>query len=244
MESVKYILGQPEQVQGVGDIYPIKLKDYDEFMKYAGVLQISKNHIPKEYDDMSLFSYIVQHGLQDSEFMLALENLFSLLTKRKFKFITDGEQFGFISDNEENVIVNQNYEDIRKTVMRQNLIFEKKVFKDKMVEEWAEQVLKARRKNAVKMTIEDIVSTVSVYSGIDYEKLSEYTLYQLNYSFNRVSKIKSYESNVSFKCAGAEKVKLDHFAEEINLFKNPYDDLFVGKDKLSNINSVFGDKAN
>lgn len=123
--------------------------------------------------------------------------------------------------------------------MKQNLLHEPKVFKNKLVQEWAEKTLKARQKNGVKYGIEDVITTVKNYSGITYQEVMEQTIYQVYADFQRINKLKDYDVAVSFKCAGAEKIKIPYFAEELNMFKNPYDDLFVDKSKLKNTNQVF-----
>lgn len=245
MESVKYILGSSEYIKGVGDIHPIKLKNYDTFMNVAGVLQISEQALPEELKDegLTLFDFVMIHAMQNQDLLMNMKKLLSLVAKKEFEFVSNDKQVGLISDDGESILVSANYNDFRKLVMKQNLIYEKKIYKDKLVQEWADRVLEARRKSSIKMSIEDMITTVHAYTGISFNELSEYTLYQLNSVFNRITKIKNYDVGISMKCAGAEKVQIEHFAEELNLFKNPYEDVFKDSSKNSNLNKALGSSS-
>lgn len=239
-ESVKYIFGFPEYVEDIGNVYPIRMKDYDEFMSVAGLLQINDKRIPRDIDELkeiSLFEYLI---LQCEHFQEVKDNfikLFSLVLRENVQY--DNNYFVFYTDN--GVIHKDNYEILRKTIMKQNLIFEPRIFKNPLVQKWAESVIKARQKNAIKMTVEDMITTVHIYAGISYNEILEYTIYQLNASFNRINKFKDFDIKVTFQAAGAEKIKLNHYAEEVNMFKNPYDDLFKKQNEFKNINTVFKD---
>lgn len=155
-----------------------------------------------------------------------------------FRFVIGDDTYGFI--NAHNQIVNSiNYELIRDTILNQNILFEPKIYKNPAVAKWATKVLEARGKNAPKITLEDKISTVSVMSGKHYWDLAEYTIYQLNYDFNRILKIKDYESQslvLGNPYVDMSKVKINHFAESINLYENPYDTAFKDKGKLNKLN--------
>ena len=107
------------------------------------------------------------------------------------------------------------------------------------MQEWANKVLEARSKNGVKITIVDMISTISAFTGKSYEQIGEQTIFQMQADFKRINQMKQYDSEVSFKCAGAEKVNINHFAGYINLFESPYDNLFVSSNKLNNIEKAF-----
>jgi hypothetical protein len=51
--------------------------------------------------------------------------------------------------------------------------------------------------------------------------------------------MKKYDTDIIFRSV-SDKVTVEDFAESVNLFHNPYDDLFVDKGKLSKLNKVFG----
>jgi hypothetical protein len=232
--SLDYISGKSKHLDGIGDIFPIKIKDYDEFDKCSSALYYTKQHFQIE-EDYPLLTLLI--SLRDEKLIKDLEKLFSLVTQKEVFFISTENIYGFVID-EEHMINADNYDEVRKVIMKQNLMFEQKVYKNKLTQQWAEKVLEARKKNSVEVGIEDMLTTLHVVSGVSYDKLMDYTIYQLQASFNRISKIKGYDTNIAFKCAGADKINLDYFAEKIDMFKSPYDDIFKSKDKLKSINDA------
>jgi hypothetical protein len=165
MDNTKYILAQPDYMEGIGNIYPIKLKDYDKFQECSKLLYISKGNFI-ECDNIPLlaliFIYFEQLGLTEEELVISLENLFSLVLKETVKLKTDEKTVWFEINNSDNIINFNNYDVLRSVIMKQNLMHEPKIYKTKLMNQWAEKALKAKQKNAPKITLEDIVSTVSV----------------------------------------------------------------------------------
>jgi len=268
MEKLKYIFAQPDYIEGVDkdnpiSIFPVKLKDYDRFSEVSHLLHISKNHFEETECPllMLVFMCMPQLNLTQEELVKKLEDTFSIVTRKEVKFVSDDKTNfeGFIigfSEGEDyetnnagikqikltnvqnkNIIHTQNYEQIRDIIMKQNLIFEQKVYKNKLVQEWANKVLESRSKNSSKITMEDITTTVSVYKGKDYCELIEYTIYQIYADFYRIRKMKKYDTDTLFATV-AEKITIEDFAEEINMFKSPYDDLFVDSSKLNKFNGI------
>ncbi|MCM3110036.1 hypothetical protein [Lederbergia lenta] len=238
--SLNYILGKPTNVENAGDLHHIKVKDWDLFQEYLSIIMLSKKHLPLENEevDTPLLDRLVL-GLQDENVIRLLCNALNLAFRSTTFYITD-DGFNYYFTNKEEQIVNaDNYEVIRKLILHQNIIIEPKVYKDKRMQEWAEKALSARNKDAANITMEDIVSTISVYSGKHYWDIAEYTMYQLYSEFYRISKIKNYDtSSIMFANPYATDIKLEHFAECLDLYADPNKDLFKSKDKL-NINKAF-----
>ncbi|MEJ1714965.1 hypothetical protein SMA37_25440, partial [Escherichia coli] len=92
----------------------------------------------------------------------------------------------------------------------------------------------------LKTTFEDMVTTVSTYSGKHYSELEKYTIYQLQSDFNRICRFIDYDTTISFKCAGDTKSSIDHYADHIDLFRDPHDELFISNNKLSGLNQAMG----
>lgn len=233
---MKYIFGQPDYLEGVGYIYPIKLKHYDEFQQCCYVLYISKKMFkPTQIPLLELIFYSAKSfQLSANQLISTYEKLFSLVLREEVCFDSYGDVLAFESESG-GVINSQNYDLVRSIIMKQNLMFEKKIYKDPKVQEWAEKALEARLKQNTKVTIEDMITTVSVFKGVSYEELMEYTIYQLHADFQRIRKIKEYDTRVIFRSVDSN-VKIDDYAEEINLFRNPYEDVFVHESKLKKLN--------
>lgn len=249
MESVNDILGLPEYIDGIGEIYPVKIKDYNKFMKCAGILNFKKDHFENQLDGdllekVKLLDILLRLGFDDETYINNLIELFELVLKKDVALINqyDLDSYYFKID-EDHSITSDNFDQLRRLIMKQNILHEPKVFKNKLVKEWAEKVLKAREKQSANITFEDMISTISALTGKHYWDIGEYTVYQLKSEFGRIAKDKAYEASwyQIIASQGAAKINIEHFAENLNLMKNPYDDLFKSKDKLSNINKAMGD---
>ncbi|MGG1664531.1 hypothetical protein [Brevibacillus sp. NRS-1366] len=233
--SLNNILAKPQYVDGVGDIHPIKLVDYDHFQKCSYPLYYSIAHF-KGYEQYPLLDLILE-GTGDRNIILNLESLFSLALRRDVSFVSNDSQYGFLID-EDHAISNLNYDQVRLIIMKQNIVFEQKVYDNPLVQQWAEKVMKAKSKNAAKIGVEEMLSTVSVFKGVSYDILAEQTYYQLYADFQRINKFKSYDTSIQMACAGAKDINIENFAEEVNMYENPYDNLFVSSGKLNDLNKA------
>lgn len=233
--TLKYIRGQPDYVEGVGNVYPVRIKDYDEFNEVAYLLNFGKEHFQNlSIPLLPMIVLALSSIKQPKEIISDFEKLFSIITRKEVKF--GGGYFVFEIDNEHNINP-ENYDKVREISIKQNLIFPPKVYKNKTVQKWAEKVLEVRKKNAPKITMEDMLSTISAYNGKSYEELDNYTIYQVYSEFNRIRKIKNYDISMIARMIDG-KVKVEDYAENLDLFRSPYDDLFVNKDKLNKLNKA------
>jgi hypothetical protein len=247
LNSVKYIFAQPDYIEGIGNVYPIKLKDYDKYQECSKLLYISKNNFV-ECDIPLLglvFLSVEQLNLTEEQLITSFEELFSLVLKKEVKLKDSEDIFWFeILDNNKhkNTINNRinfnNYDILRSIIMKQNLIFEPKVYKNKIVQEWANKVLEARAKSSEKITMEDFITTVKNFNGLTYDQIMEQTIYQIYADFYRISKIKKFDQSNLFATVSTEAISIEHFAQNINMFESPYDNLFVDSSKLNKLNSL------
>lgn len=241
--SLNNIFQKPINIDGIGNVYPIRLIDWDEFESYLNVLMLSKKHIPLSIDeDVPLLNriFLLYAELNDDSVLDVFCGIFNLITRTNtFRFVDD--LVCFVNENNQIVDVS-NYEEIRETVLRQNIIFEPKIYKDPLMQQWAEKALKARQKNAANITLEDKISTVEAFGNKTYDQLMNYTMYQLEASFRRICKGKEFDMNFQARLHTPTETNVEqnveHFAEYIDMYENPYDSLFKSKDKLKNINKA------
>lgn len=236
MSSTKYIFGKPEHIEGIGHVHPVKLENYDEFLNCSHYLYISKKHFTEDAQAHPLLRLLLV-AFHDQNIVNELAKLFSMVLQKDIVFFTTNDkQFGFETSTGE-TIDSSNYDLLRQTIMRQNLMFEQKVYKDKVVQAYMHKVFEAKAKSNIKMEFEDKISTVSVFTGKHYWDLEKYTIYQLEVEFNRISRFKSYDTSVAAKIAGSD-AKIEHFAENVNMFQSPYDlsNFTKSKDKVSKLN--------
>ncbi|NLD45796.1 MAG: hypothetical protein GX660_01160 [Clostridiaceae bacterium] len=238
MDSAKNILGIPEVVEGVGNIYPVLVKDYDEFMRYSSLLVYASHEQLDIEPSISILDLLVQNVAANSRVIDGFFHLFKLVLRKDVSFdVEDGECVFRIDSN--HAINRTNFDMLRQVIMKQNLLYEPKKYKNKLVQEYAELTIENRMKNSPKISIESILTTVSVYKGMTYDSLANQTIYQLTADFKRICRMKDYERSVDYQCVSTEKIDIPYFAEDINLYVNPYDDIFVNKNKLKNITQIF-----
>lgn len=235
MNNNSFILGKPDFIAGVGNVHPILVNDFDEFAECSTLLQIRKEHFIEDVRELNLLDLIVI-GMRETDVIEKFERLFSLILRKEVKFLSNEQTYVFYAD-ENSQIYSDNYDKVKEKIMSQNLIFEQKIYKTKLMQEWADKVLQARAKNAIKMEFEDMLSTVSVFTGKHYWDLANYTIYQLKSDFNRINKLKSYDTGILAAVNGSDR-KIEHFSESLDLHKNPYDGVFVDDKKLKNLNNA------
>lgn len=235
---VSDIFSKPILIEGIGHIFPIQMKHYDEFMDMANLITISINHfdVKEEYkNEVKLLDLLILHLSQFEnryEKFEEMSKLFSIVLRKKVNYFFNEEEFIFYlySENDKNeldsIITRDNYDEVRHVIMKQNLLFEPKVFKSKIKQEWAEMVLKARAKNSIDMGIEDMITTIAAVSGKHYWDLDNYTIYQIKAEFARIGKLKSFDTNLAL-IGHSDKISNMHFAEKTDIHENPYDTIFV-----------------
>ncbi|MEX3710878.1 hypothetical protein ABFV99_00590 [Cytobacillus horneckiae] len=238
--SLDNIFGKPSMMKDIGGIFPIRVKQWEKFQTYLPVLMMSKKQIELDSDEDLPLLHLLVLGLQSDEINNILCTVFNTITRTEsFKLELKSDTYFFVN-NKGQKVTPDNYEDIRKIVLHQNIIFEPKVYKNKMMQEWAEKVLEARSKNSANIDFEDMITTIAALSGKHYKDLEEYTVYQLRAEFARWNKIKEYDST-SILYANphiASEIKLDHFAEMLDLYKDPYADVFKSNN-TSKLNKAF-----
>jgi hypothetical protein len=235
--SINNLFGEPFFIEGIGNVYPIRLIDWEKFESVIPVILQSEKHFETN-GEFPLLDILIR-GISDEVIVKSLEIIFQLaLRNEDVKFVVyDFDKYKFQIDDEYSITVD-NFPLIRNVIMQQNILFEPKIYKNKEVQRWAEKVLAARGKNAPNITIEEMISTVSVFTGKHYWDLKDYTIYQLKSDFNRICKIEEYRTQsmvFANPYADLSKFKMDHFAEKIDMYKNPYDDVFKDKSTMKKI---------
>lgn len=234
MDSVKYIFAKPDFVQGVGNIYPISMNDFDEFMKVANVLTIGYERFEDDAEfhknlielfgtkDLKLLDqilvYFAMNGLKD-DILNAFNKVFSFICKQNINYSEIDN--AFINEDKSISININNYELIREVVLNQNLIFLPEKLEDEIMNEWYQLALEASAETSLDMFMEDMITTIVVFTGIDFDKLLDFTIYQVNALFQRIIQSENYKIGIMAQSNGS-KDKVKHFAERINMHNNPY----------------------
>ena len=236
---IKDIYGEPEFVVGLGNVYPVNILQFDVFCLYSFLLKFSKAHTDKEHlENMNNFDAIIFGRIKKFGDLDQVKSVFSKMSEMeelKFKidcfkemlkillkvdsveFLAEKEVFYIKGElGEDKYLGSFNYDMFRSVVMRQNIIIEEKIYKDKMVEKFMKLRRKKDEKNAPKISIESMINSISVVTGKGYEELKKYTYYQIVMDFQRVGKEKEQELRVLTQQEG--KISPMGFAEDIDLY--------------------------
>ena len=220
---------KPCEVMGV-PLYPIKVKDYEEYLTYATYLIFSKKHLGiekiKELDLLNVL--IVQMAkAKDSEQTVLLEvcRLFSMLTHRNITWRISFENgYEFIDDEQTLIINKDNFNRIRTTVLKMTLLKEPKIFERETDKKWYEKALKAREKNNPNLELGEIVLVVSQDMKYTIEQVLDMNIFQLYSYYTRIGQIYECETTRLFATV-SDKVKMSPFAKKI------FEDLYKDHDK-------------
>jgi len=236
--SLKHILARPEIVDGI-TLHPVLVEDYDDFSECSRFLYLSKDafgETPLTLMDLVLGVY-EQLGETVESYLTKICRTFEIITKCSVGFIPGKDLSSFVID-EKYYISEVNYDTIRNIIMKQNLMFEPKKYKDPIVQEWADKVVAVRSKKQGHTTLEDMITTVKAYQGVSYEQISKQSIYQLYADFFRICKIVNFEQSSLFSTVSSEKITIEYFAQNINLFVegDPYKDVFMDGGFLNQFN--------
>ena len=144
---------KPCEVRGVV-IYPIKAKEYENFLQYASYLMFSKKHLKIEKADVDLLNALIilmadaKGGIEEEINTVLIEmcNLFSILTHKEIKVISTENGFEFIDEEKTLVINKNNFDTIRKVVLKMALLTEPKIYEREIDRKWDEKVRIAHQK--------------------------------------------------------------------------------------------------
>jgi hypothetical protein len=253
--TVGQLLGDSVFIDGIGDIYPIKMKDYDKFITPSTLLSYSPDFFntnnPQLLKTNSLFECIfmafgrIENGVPyiDPLFFTLFQSLIKLATHKESIYVDENLSFNLIDNDQYGLSINKdNYDIFRETIMKQNALISPKIYKSKFAQKIAEKVIKAHTKNAPVITMEDKISTVVAMIGISFNEIKEWTIYEVENQFRRITKKTNYDTAMMFKCVSSEIPDPEYFASQIDLFEDPYAGAFKkgSTDGINKLNKSLG----
>lgn len=236
MSKLNSILGEPRIVENVGLIYPVKVRDWEEFEQYSAVFQFKKGHFTKEENDDTLLETIFKQG--DPMLIAVLIEALSIVLKIDKELISpyvNKGKIGFVlgGADSDNYIDQYNFDEVKQVILEQNLLIEPRVFKNKMFEEAANKWLEVQSRDGISVTLEDKLSTVAVWYAKRPSDFLDYSYYEFEAIFQRICQFQEFSSqSIMFANPHADfsNMKFIHFAESINLRKDPYEGFDKGID--------------
>lgn len=231
------IFNLPRIVKGVGEVYPVLLKDYMNFMQVAWILKYNKKHTYTEDEEISTLEAILFKDFSCSELKdingndavrykaYCIKRLIEIVCKDTVEVDFQDKCF-YIGKAKERCVNEFNYDVFRKVVMEQNLIQEEKIYKSKLFAQWMQDAKELNRKNGSNREIDDIISTIRIYTGASYNEIAQQTYYQIMTDFCRIQKFKEYELTALFASQhGTKNISIVDYTESLGLRKDQDDGL-------------------
>lgn len=232
-------------------IYPTKISDYKVFSKYSHYILLSKEHlkIPSNYKDSLLKTIIVYFisvlNVNKEENLIPyfekvtseMSILFSIVCRENISFDLDKDgKFVFVNDKKETIIDEKNFDVIRQIILKVNVLFEPRIYDNEIEAKWEQKAMKARELKNGKFDFADMVTIVSCSTGKSYEEIFNGNIIQLRSDFLRCVNNEMAHMTYVFKTVDG-KFKGQNFSDSIvdNLFKNPYEGLWVNKNNLTSL---------
>lgn len=239
------LLDMPCECNGVG-VYPIKVKDWNKFGRYIKYFILSRQHYGIK-DENSLLEVVFvssvleknngkppQNQEEDNELSnLVIQEMceaFSIITRTNNVSFTYSNGYNFILDNGKK-IDDSNFEDIRRIILSQNILFEPIIYESEFQQKWAEKVRRGKMKKNKGIGIEEIINIVRCSLGISYKEISDMNMFQLYCDYRRVSNTKEFDTiNILKTTYGVEWEKLPqiNYTDSVidKIIRNPELDFF------------------
>lgn len=240
------IFNLPRIVKGVGEVYPVLLKDYMNFMQVAWILKYNKKHTYTEDEEISTLEAILFKDFSCSELKdingndavkykaYCIKCLIEIVCKDIVEVNFQDKCF-YIGKTKEKCVNEFNYDVFRKIVMEQNLIQEEKFYKSKLVAKKMADAREVRNRKQGNIQFEDIISTIKNFSGVSYEDIYKQSYYQTITDFSRIRNIKEHDLTVLFASQfGTKQVKIVDFSCNLELMKDN------SKESIKRVSEVFG----
>lgn len=235
MENIKelYILGKPIDTK-IGKLHFVKVKEYDEFLKYYNILSLEKQDLLQVFKTASnedsnynsLVECLKANTLFDFICLFSQEELketwlgeFYIQFKELFKFCFKEDVFNLIENNEE-------FEKYRELIKKINCVNIEKPNPNPEIER-RNQLRKLLEKNKNdNITFEAMFTSIEVITGRDP---NEMTLYQFYKTFERICQVKNYDTSTLFATVSAE-AKIEAWYKDLDTKK---EELYITEEQLN-----------
>lgn len=244
MEYKDYIapyvsISRPVEYKGL-KLYPIKVKDYYEFLSSYDILDINKNKIPDvEVIQMTYLQYVVDKLFNDETIVnqnhsitfgniweLKFANIMELCLGIKSKDVIIKHEDNKITLILDGIEISANdFDDLRKLILFQNL----NTYDDTILSEDVENAIRERNemsnKGLLVPQLEDMFDKVMLKTGLEEEKILNMTYRRFERIFKSLVEEVDYTIFKMAECQGAQfKNPIDHWIYKSS--RDKYADIF------------------
>ena len=229
LNRIRTYCGEPTEVLGAGFIYPVKLLEWDRFILLASKFLMTSDLFLRRRLELSeqikLFDFITVNAIVNSSDGYSglndIAEAFSIVFRKEVKVGLRGKaknQEVYFSVAKMGIIDRNNYDEVRKVIMEQNLMFDPIVAKDEKSQKIIDRGIERLRSGNPEVDIESMIVAVSIFKEIDLNNL---TYYQLRADFEMISRIETNRAIPIYRANGAD-VEPMNLTQELSIHKNPY----------------------
>lgn len=251
------LMNEPCIVENMGSLYPVLVKDYGLFIKNAELLMYGNQHIKGNVLQGIIVSGIAQlcngnigsvdYGTLEMCFNITAQTIakiISCVARKEIKYITN---FELVARNENEfftatfydegytILINDtNWEIFREIVLKQNVIQNPKVYEDPLYEKWLNKSKIAESKGKDTITIGDMMTVISCYTGKTYEVIKNQNMMQLYSDYHRINHVVNYDATTLFKTVSNNVPNVNFSCSIVDeLFKDRDDDYAMDSSEIS-----------
>lgn len=166
---------------------------------------------------------LIEIIVNEQEYSYYKQNGLNVINKVNF----DGDRF--IIENGNDIlgyIDDSNFELFRETIMKQNMLHEPMVGYDYRSQQRLDRAL-AKKNGKSNYSKVSVISTVKGFYNITDEELINYTQYRLMYDYHIACRRQDQLMKAMFMCAGSNDNNIPSLSDDVVLFVNPYEGLFI-----------------
>lgn len=209
-----YIFGIPIQTE-IGKAHFLKMRDYPTYFADLQVIGMSKLEILYKTNEMNkdgslddLIAEIEKLGL----FELSMS--WKELKDSYLNIFTKVFDDPYILDS----ITSQNFEYYRQLVMKMNGTKEEKINPNPEIQKALDRSKRVKSLGQEKLTVADMCSSIVTYTGISYEDILDYTIYQFFVTFQRIGTFINYDTTALFATVSPD-IEMENWSKHIDLYE-------------------------
>lgn len=230
-----YITGRPIKTEW-GTVRFLKIYEYLDHSDAITLITLNNLHIYYRYKQ--LFKNEKDPNVLSAVEELKELSLYEIVMGLDVFYHAYEEIYRLILDHEDNDVDDslasifsdeKSFMDFRQLFMDMNMLKEEAVSPNPEIQKAIERSIRVKMKTKEKQTISDILSSIVVGTGIDYETINNWTVLQVYATYYRLDQFKSYDATTLFATV-AEDVSIEHWGKHIDLYKT--DSHAIEKDKF------------
>ena len=232
---LKDYLNLPEEVPGLGYIYPVSIMEWETFSQCARTYLLYSYDFLKyrcELDEsVKLLDFIMALILQEKSEEEGVQSLkqfvqmLSLTFREPVKsfFHTSSQSWVFLIGEEKDAryLTRDNFDLYRDVVMRQNLLFEPLVAPNEFSQKTIDDAILKMSRRAPETDLESMLALVSVVKGVSPEALQTYSYYQLRADYEISQRVEYNRFIHLYRSQGAKAEPLN-LSAKLEMLENPY----------------------